>query len=244
MHEGRYLYCILEGNETHDLGNIGMDSSKVYTVGYNDLSAVVSHIHLKKIEPSVTDLIVHQKVIETARSKSTVLPVRFGTLLKNDQGIYELLSKSYKDFKTKIENFRDKDEYGIKVLLEKSAIKKIKTQIKEESNDARQMRKELATAKPGTSYLLKIKYDDLIKKETLKKIDSISYDIHQDLSKLSEASRVLETNFDQIILNVSYLVGQSSATKFKLMVDKLERKYKNDGLVFHAGGPWAPFSFC
>jgi hypothetical protein len=40
MIEGRYVYCIVENSQKAQLGNIGIDGSRVYTIPYQDISAV------------------------------------------------------------------------------------------------------------------------------------------------------------------------------------------------------------
>ena len=39
--EARYLYCIADSAEKVNFGNVGIESSEVYTIPYEDLCAVV-----------------------------------------------------------------------------------------------------------------------------------------------------------------------------------------------------------
>ena len=48
--EGKYLYCIIEGNEGRNYGPIGIGKRGdiVSTIGYNDISAVISSSPITK----------------------------------------------------------------------------------------------------------------------------------------------------------------------------------------------------
>ena len=77
--EARYLYCIVKGNEEITLGNIGIEGSRVYTISYEDLCAVVHNCPPKPYKSEDNEVVkkwvmAHQKVIDTAWE-------RFGTVL-------------------------------------------------------------------------------------------------------------------------------------------------------------------
>ena len=123
--DGRYVYCIMEGGENQNLGSIGLFGNEVYTINHNDISAVVSKAPFKEMKPDVDSIIAHQRVVEASKNVTTTLPVRFGILFKSEQDVKKLLTKSYSDFKSKINKLKDKEEFGIKLILEKENIRKI-----------------------------------------------------------------------------------------------------------------------
>ena len=105
----------------------------------------------------MNDIVAHQRVVEVAREKGTVLPVRFGVILKNEDGVKKLLASSYKDYGKKISTLRGKDEIGIKVLMGKSSLKKIQEAAEEQSSEIKKIKAEMSAAKPGTTYFLKLR---------------------------------------------------------------------------------------
>ncbi|TLX94007.1 MAG: hypothetical protein E6K93_00780 [Thaumarchaeota archaeon] len=84
MVDGRYVYCILEGRTKEEFGNIGLFDSNVYTISHNDISAVVSKIPLKEMQPNVDNIVAHQRVVEASRKIGTSLPIRFGIIVMTD----------------------------------------------------------------------------------------------------------------------------------------------------------------
>jgi hypothetical protein len=244
--DGRYIYCIINWGEKKPIGNfgnIGIGENPVYTIDYKDIAAVVSTIPFKQMDSNMNDIVAHQRVVEAAREVDTVLPVRFGVILKNEEGIKKLLAGSYKDYRSKLTSLRGKDEIGIKVLLSKSSLKKIKEQA-EQSEEIRKMKQEISSAKPGTSYFLKMRLEDAMKNETLMKIDKLVGEINDSLAKSAVDRRLLKNDVGEIVMNAAYLVDKSKTGVFDVKVKELKERLEKEGVTLHRSGPWAPYSFC
>ena len=109
---GRYVYCIMNGGgKSQSFGKIGLENNEVYTIHHKDISAVVSKITFKEMQPDVDSIITHQKVVENSRNIGTTLPVRFGIMFKTDEGVKQLLVKSYDDFKSKMSKLHGNEEF-------------------------------------------------------------------------------------------------------------------------------------
>ena len=240
MVDGRYVYCILEGNVKEELGNIGLFDSNVYTISHNYISAVVSKIPLKEMQPNVDHIVAHQRVVEASRKIGTSLPIRFGIIVKTDDGVKKLLVKSHKDFTAKISKLRHKDEFGIKIIIDND---KGRGKLSNNS-EIKKLKSGISNTSQGTAYFLKMKMDEAIKIEKLKQIDKMSGQIHRHLTELCDDSCLLKTDLSQVILNAAYLVSKEDREEFNAAISKLKSKYKDEGLVIHESGPWAPYSFC
>lgn len=243
MTNGVYLYCIIDADNTQCLGSIGLYGGEVHTLAFKDLSAVVSEMPFKEIHPGVDEINTHQKVVDQSRERWATLPVRFGTLFKNSEGLRQYLIKSYKELKPKIIKFKNKDEYGIKVIFDSNDLSKLKIDT-DGNSEIRKIKKEISTASEGTSYFLKLRMDEAVRVDALKKIDEIRGDIHEQLSKVAVSSSVLRSDLAQIIMNSSYLIDRSKKDVFDLQVNKMREKYEGCGITVHSSGPWAPYSFC
>ncbi len=244
MIKGRYVYCILEGEKKPDIGNIGLFDGQVYPISHKGIIAIVSAIPFKEMHATVDNIIAHQRVVEASRKAGTTLPVRFGVIIKTDEGVKNLLAKSHKDFKSKITKFKDKDEFGLKVIFDKNNGEKIKRSVHHNSDEIKKIKKEMSNVGDGTAYFLKMKMDEAIKNESLKKMDSMVGEIHNQLASSVDDNRLLKTDVEQVILNAAYLVRKDYQNRFNLKLEELREKYNKDGLMFHPSGPWAPYSFC
>lgn len=243
MIEGKYLYCILEGTQGSNFGNMGLFGKKTYAISYKDISAVLSNIPFKEIKPEIEAITSHQKIIDEVRSYGTILPARFGTIFRSDDGVKKMLIQSYKDLRSKITKLKDKDEYGLKIIIDKSNLNNLKL-ASHNTPEIKKLKKEMASAGEGTAYFLKMKMDEAIRNQTYKKIEMLSGHIHEDLAKTAKDSCLLKSDFDEIVLNVAYLVNRDESNLFHKKLDQLKTKYETQGFTFHLSGPWAPYSFC
>lgn len=242
---GKYVYCIMDGGgQSQSFGKIGLENSEVYTIFHKDISAVVSKITFKEMSPDVDSIITHQKVVENSRSLGTTLPVRFGIMFKTDEGVKQLLVKSYKDFRSKMNKLHGKEEFGIKVIIEKEGMEKIRGTVTQNSSEVKKMKKEISKSGEGASYFIKMRMDESIKNETLRKIDEMTSQIHNELSSIVVDSAILKSDLQEIVLNTAYLIDKNDITKFNESIEKIKTQFKKHGLIVHQSGPWAPYSFC
>ena len=138
-----------------------------------------------------------------------------------------------------------KDEYGMKVILNKDDLVKFRKTVELESESIRKFKDEIASAaNSGRAYFLKMKLQDAVKTETLKRIETVSSTIHRELSSVSSNSTLLKSDVSQVILNVSYLVDRNNTLLFEQKVAELTQRFAASGLELHKSGPWAPYSFC
>ena len=252
---GIYIYCILQENDKEqrkiktDYGNIGLNNQSIYNISHNDISAVVSKYPMQELRANVDDIVTHQKVIETIKQKSgaTILPVRFGTVVRNQEAVTNLLVKSYQEYKLKLDKFDGKNEFGIKVLKTKIFGEKMKDLVETQSQQIKTLKQNLTSLppdKPGSEYMLNLTLKDALKKEIYKKVEQLTLQIHQEFSEISENATMLNTdNIEQLALNSAYLVDSNNSEAFRNRLDKVKEKYGNMGLIFHMSGPWAPYSF-
>ncbi|GFP26767.1 GvpL/GvpF family gas vesicle protein, partial [Candidatus Hakubella thermalkaliphila] len=118
MEEGKYIYCIIGTNEGRNFGPIGIGDrgDGVYTIGYQDLSAVISNSPMTKYVVSRENMTAHEKVIEEVMKDYSVLPVRFCTVATSAEEVRNLLRKRYTEFKNLLRDMDNKTELGVRAL--------------------------------------------------------------------------------------------------------------------------------
>jgi hypothetical protein len=265
---GLYIYCIIsekeriETTETRGMldtvkndqtpfvfGNIGVRNQPLFKITYKDLSAVLSNFSLKQLKANIDDVVAHQKVVETIRKEieGNVLPIRFGTILRSQREVTNLLSQSYNEYKSKLIKFKSKDEFGIKILITDTTKEKLKGLVESESEQIRRIKNNISSLsadKSGSDYLLKLSLRDATKNEIFKKIERLALDLHKQFAEISSEATLLKAETEHIILNAAYLVSRNNSLNFESKFMNLKKEYGSTGLIFHISGPWAPYSFC
>ena len=115
--EGKYIYCIIGTNQERNFGPIGLGGrgDDVLSVGYNDLSMVVSNHPMLKFVVNSENLLAHEKVIEEVMKEfDSVLPIRFGTIASNADEIRNLLDRRYREFKNALRDMDHLIELAVK----------------------------------------------------------------------------------------------------------------------------------
>ena len=244
MEEARYLYCITGSPERADFGRVGVLGGEVTTVPFKDIAGVISPVPYRELESNLANIMVHQKVVELARSKSTVLPVRFGVIFRSAEGVRQLLSKSYTSYRDKIEKLRGRDEYGVKMIMSSEGTKLLARSVGKRSSELAKLAKTSARASRGTAYLLKLRAEEALKTESMRALEEVCTSVNGRLSKASVEAKRLSSDHEQIVLNAAYLVDAGGAKRFRQAVEKASKEVEPMGLELHMSGPWAPYSFC
>lgn len=276
MDKGLYLYCIRAKTDSK-FSTIGIDGGEIFTVPYQDLEAVVSEVSLEEFgseeiqKKAQEDLgwikekaQIHEKVIEEAmklksppfplgkdplenRGLKTVIPMKFGTIFKTKENLEETLKKYYYQFKENLKNLAGKQEWALKVYLNRKSFEK---EIKKVSPVVQEKEKEISAMPEGVAYFMQRQIDDTVSKEADKAIENYTESFFEGLKRYAVAGtkgKILEKELTgkslPMVLNAIFLVSEEKLEDFIKEIDKLNRDYKPKGFNFEYSGPWPPYNF-
>ena len=250
---GRYLYCLIDGSVKINLGKIGLDGNEVYTIPFNDISAVVHDCPCEPYKSDDNDLvkrwaIIHEKVVEDSLEKfGNVLPFGFDTIIKgdaaisSDENIRIWLRDEYSSLKKKMDRIRGKNEYGIQIFLDSDIVA---DEIRTTNIEFQSLDQEIKSKPAGMAYMLKGKLDNLLKTEIGIKADIYRKEIYGRIKGYVDEVRVEKTKKadgnKQMLLNLSCLLDKGKVTN---LGDMLEIINKTEGFSVRFTGPWPPYSF-
>ena len=119
------------GDKEVRLGPIGIEGSEVYTITYEDISAIVHNCSTEPYQSSDDETVknwvsTHQSVLDAAGERlGIVIPLGFDTILqpKDDatppeQVVKEWLKEDYDRLREVMRKIEGKDEYGVQVSYE------------------------------------------------------------------------------------------------------------------------------
>ncbi len=241
-----YIYGVLNSDKGFFFGPQGVTAcEEVYTVSYQDISAVVSdsetldYTHMRKDRLAML-LVRHQKAIEKIMGLGhTIIPMRLGTFAKDEAEIKHILACGHsiiKDIFSKISNMIEIDvtatlsdfNSALKEIGEDEEIKKIKERL-------------LINPKAVT-------VDDQMKvglmvKEALGRIrEGYSKRIQSSLKSVSHDFKAHELMDDKMVANIAFLINKDEHKDFEMRVEGLNAEF-NEKLNFRCVGPLPPYSF-
>jgi hypothetical protein len=240
--QGKYIYCIIETKQERNFGPVGIGGrgDEVLTIGYDDLSMVVSNYPLTKITANRENMLTHQKVIEEVMKEfDGVLPVRFGTIASGADEVRNLLDRRYREFKTALRDMGHKVELGVKgiwknmdaifseIVKGNEAIKNLKRALAEGNSNNMQ-------AKMGLGRMVKKALDEKKEKQAGKIVDR--------LRRTSYEHILNDTIGDEMFMNAAFLVDKGREKEFDNIIEDLSDEYK-DRVRFMYAGPLPVFNF-
>ena len=252
--KGRYVYGVAAGDKEVRLGPIGMEGSEVYTIPYEDISAIVHNCSTEPYQSNNDEIVknwvsTHQSVLDAASEQlGIVIPLGFDTILqpKDDatspeQVVKDWLKEDYDRLREVMRKIEGKDEYGVQVSYEPGLIIKL---ISEQSEEIRKIKEEMAAKSPGMAYMYKQKLERAVKAETERLANMWFNDFYGRIKKHTDDIIVEKTkklnNGKVMLLNLSCLVARE---KIDSLGKELEEINSMDGFSVHFSGPWPPYSF-
>lgn len=232
-----YAYGIIDSKDRINETIFGLEGKGIYNVSYRDIGVAVSELREKIQEITDADVLKHEEVIETLMTKFTVLPIRFSTIFNTKEDLLSMVEFYYQDFKDNLARFRNKVEFGIKVIWPADTIKKriIDVYHKTKHNVS------VSTESPAKSFV-KEKYEKhIIEKEFQDEANRCIAVVDDYFNKIATEKRLKKLQTDNLLLNAAYLVEKDKQDDFKKAFEQL--KNAPGDLKFLFSGPWPCYNF-
>ena len=241
--EGKYIYCVINTTQERNFGAIGLGGrgDEVMTIGYEDLSMIVSNCPMSKLTVNRENALDHEKVIEQVMKEfDGVLPVRFGTIASGAEEIRNLLDRRRAEFKSALKNMDHKVELGVKGIWKN--MDGIFGEIVEEDKDIRGMKEKLQKDKAGKNIAAKTNVGRMVAEALEKKKEKEAEMIVEALRRTSVDFRLNKTMGDEMFMNAAFLVDKGREKEFDNIMCDLGEEYK-DRVKFMYTGPLPVFNF-
>ncbi|GAA3504640.1 GvpL/GvpF family gas vesicle protein [Streptomyces prasinosporus] len=244
----RYVYAVCRPFGTPlqaQLTGVGGDPPRL--LPHHDLVAVVSHVpeadfaeeplraHLEDLDWLTAVARAHQGVIDALTTVTTPLPLRLGTVFRDDSGVRTMMEAREESFLRTLDRLAGRVEWGVKVYLEPEPA----------AETAAEPRRKPVS---GRDYLRQRSTRTKSHEELWQKAEGFATRLHETLSECAEDSRLhapqnptLSGASGRNVLNAAYLVPRADSEEF---VEKVDRtKDGIPGIRVELTGPWAAYSF-
>lgn len=248
-----YCYGVVEG--TPKLEIKGFEEGAVCLIQFKELSAVVSDVseenfsqqeidkNIKEMKWLTEKAELHERVIEEAMKVTTIIPMKFCTIFKDEMKAEERLEEKYADFKFNLKELQDKVEIGVKVYFEPAQLKE---ELKEESPEIKELEEKAEEKTPGAAYFEKQKIDLLLKEKIRQKTSGTAKKIFELIKVLAAEAKQKElvdkkVSGKEMLLSAVFLIGKEAVENFKDKIEKTKADYPK--LKFEVWGPFPPYNF-
>jgi hypothetical protein len=212
-----YVYAISDSPDRPEVR--GLQGAALSTSGRDGLFAIWSEHEEARLEADEAVLLEHERVVEALLKQGAVLPMRFGSWMRDPAAVLELLDERRSEFELGLERVRGAVEIGVRALVREEPAERVPA---------------LAGAdRPGTAYMLARLNDE-------KRSALVAAHLRGPLQALSRASADRKTSLSGSV-NTAYLVDRGDVDAFRAAVQKLDEVVDEATIV--CTGPWPPYSF-
>jgi Gas vesicle synthesis protein GvpL/GvpF len=257
-----YVYCIggTKLNESFK-GNLPTaieDNVKLELVDNHQLTAVVSTVPLSSfneeaLQEKLTDAswtairaMRHEHVVEYFAKRDSVVPLRFGTIYLNRDGIKRMLNDKADQLLEIIERLRGREEWGVNVYADSALLRENITSL---SPRLREMTESAESAQPGQAYLIKKKIEALKNDEAKIEVARVADEIEEKLAARSDGNvrlrmlKVENTEHGELKGKFAFLVSREQFHSFRIEAEELAQQLQPAGIKIELTGPWPAYNF-
>jgi len=220
-----WVYAICDRPDMPPPRRRGLAQAPLDAIREGDLLAVVSRHSHPPGDPALDALWVHERVVERIMADRTVLPMRFGTKLPDDEALRAVLATRQQELLATLARVRGRVEVGIRAMQPLGG---------DPASNHSQPAPSVPVAATGREYLeAKLRNGRRVEREAAA--------LHEPLASLAVAVSRQPARAPDELLRASYLIDAPVLARFRATVERLQRTHP--GAAILCTGPWPPYSF-
>ncbi len=197
--------------------------------------------HLEDLDWLSETARAHQRVIAALTSVTCPLPLRLGTVFRDDSGVRAMLTEGGDRFRRVLERIDGRVEWGVKVHLESA----------EPAQEGAARTPAPDKPRSGRDYLRQRRNRQTAQEEGWQRAEAFARNLHEKLSRRADDARLHAPQNSSLsqapgrnILNAAYLVPRAHSEEFVELVDGTkDDQGDSSDLRVELTGPWAAYSF-
>jgi Gas vesicle synthesis protein GvpL/GvpF len=211
------VYAIIESPQPPAIDERGLDGRPLRTVAEDELAAVVSEQSGSRVARSAANLWDYEQVMERLMAERTILPMRFGTVLDDDEAVRAMIRERSDQLRDGLDRVRGAVELGVRAGWRESP----------------RPETENGGAGNGTAYMLERL---ALHRQACDVVDRLD-----PLAGLARDIRLRLLGQEDLPVLEAYLVGREHVQEFTECVREIDERHPEIELV--CTGPWPPYSF-
>jgi hypothetical protein len=218
---------------------VGREETGVRRVPQDGIAALVSELSTDALA-AARDLRAHWSVLEEAAARTTVLPVRFGTVMESEEAVVDdFLAPNAERLAAVLAELDGKVQLSIKGFYDEELLLR---QLLEETPEIARMRERVRALPEAASYYERIRLGELVAAEIDRHRASDADLVLGRLEPLAVAAKAEPPTTKDAALNTAFLVRRDRVDAFSDAVKRLAGEL-GDRVQIRYVGPLPPYSF-
>jgi hypothetical protein len=214
-------------------------AERVRKIAHRDVAVLVGDIDGDKLTAARV-LRTHWRVLEEAGMSTTVLPVRFGTVLADDRAVVEhFLEPAHDDLAAGLAEMAGKVQLTVKGTYDEQGLM---ASIVKDSPVVARLREQVAALPDAATYYKRIELGRLVSAEVERARECDARHIVERLEPLSVAARVEAPSTLDTAVHAAFLVERHRVDEFSEAVGALGDELAGR-IALRYIGPLPPYSF-
>lgn len=234
-----YIYGLTFADTSLPEGLAGLGpSGKVWKIAHQDVVAIVSDVPVDRPLGKRKDLMAHESVVDTIAAEATILPMRFGAVVKEDGVLTELLQPHHDRFAGMLEQLDGSMQYTLRARYDLDAVL---PDIIQGDQNIRALHERVRGLSEEAAHFDRIQLGELISKALEARRQSDAAQLLADLEPIAVTGKLLEPEQPDEVVNAAFLVERSRQQEFEDAVDEVGGRFPMIRLKLL--GPLAPYDF-
>jgi gas vesicle protein GvpL/GvpF len=235
-----YVYAIVPAEAALPEGLSGTDGSELSLLRHGDLAAVVSEVSGDRPLGTREDLLAHEVVVESLATETTVLPMRFGAVVRTADAVVDELMAPYHDwFSGALAELTGRAEFVVVGTYVRDAVLR---EVLEEEPEAGRLRERVRELPDDAGYYDRIRLGELIVQALDGKREKDNAALAQAIAPHAAAVAPRQAVGDDTAADVAFLVSTADLPQFEDAVEDLGRHWAGR-IRLRMLGPLAPYDF-
>lgn len=230
-----YVYAIVDRPELPVPQTDGLEDAPVHLVVHRDIGAMVSSTSTAKAPTTEANLWRHESVMDALMAERTLLPVRFGTTLADEESVRHVLAAHYAGFAADLLRVRGHVELALRVYWDDGCADAGVRDL-DESDTA-----SAVDIGPGHKYMIARLKEYRNQQKQRERAEEYVRIIHSTLSDVATQSAHRLLPRPRVLMTSAYLVKNGDLEDFRRQLENL--RVSCPALRFLCTGPWPPFTF-
>jgi len=248
MKQANYCFGVIEFDSSQKIVSVEDGTlGKVYAVPFRDIACVASDYKENFFDMAVKEdvarkLVSHQRVIEKIMNGHSIIPIKFGTLIEDREGIRKFLEIGYPEFKRSLRNLNKNIELDVTALW--NDWNEVVNTIAAEDASIRTLKEEIAKKPHKENLSDRIRIGSMIKTALDKKKEELQKEMLEFIFSQVQVEKTKKHDVmkDEMIFNCAFLIDEDREDEFDRALEELNRRY-DESVQFRCIGPLPLYSF-
>ena len=218
----------------------GIGNAKVELVAGDGAAALVSDLAAGEVRLGREEMLTHARVLEKALARGTVLPMRLGVVMSDQDEIRRrLLDQHADDLSVQLSEFDGKVEVRIRAVYEEKALLR---EVVRGDPEIAALNRTIAGQPEAATYYARIELGERVAAGIERKRERDAAEIIDALAPAALAVDEGKTGHERVAVNASFLVERARLNEFNKILDAVAEAH-GGRIKFKYTGPLPPHSF-